>query len=288
MARNLGLSFMTVFILVLMLLSVNTLWSMDAVTKEAVGLVKNEVTVSFYLNPSISDKDVTTLQSYIASYQEVQSVHVLSREDVLKSFQQRHQFSGEVLQALGELGSNPFGPTIVVQTKEPGDYKKIIQALDTPDYDKIIDGKSFEGHEEALDRIQTITNKIEQVGLGMSLLFALIAFLIIFNMVRVAINTQRTEISIKRLVGASNWFIRAPYLVQSVFFTLLSISLTAAIMYFACRWLDTYLGVVFPNNFSLSVYYNTHLIFLFGLQTVAVLLLTVLSSSLAMRRQLKV
>ncbi len=288
MGRNLGLSFMTVFILVLMLLSVNTLWSMDAVTKEAVRLVKNEVNISFYLNPLIVDKDLQTLQSYVAAFPEVVDVHVMSRDEVLRSFQQRHQFSSEVLQALNELGSNPFGPTLVVKTREPEDYKKIIDALNVPEYDKIIDGKSFEGHEDALDKIQTITNKVEQAGLGLSLLFAVIAFLIIFNTVRVAIATQRVEISIKRLVGASNWFIRGPYLVESVIFTVIRVVITLGITYFATHWLDVYLGVVFPNTFSLSGYYNEHLIEIFGVQVLAVLVLTIVSSLLAMRRQLKV
>lgn len=286
--RNLGLSCMTVFILVLMLLSVNTLWSMDAVTKEAVRLVKEEVNISFYLTPVVGDKDVLALQSYVASFPQVMDVKVLTRDDVLHSFQQRHQFSSEVLQALGELGTNPFGPTLVVRTREPQDYKAIIDALSVPEYDKIIDGKSFEGHEDALDKIQAITNKVEQAGLGLSLLFAIIAFLIIFNTVRVAINTQRMEISIKRLVGASNWFIRGPYLVESVLFTAASIVITLGVVYVASHWLDVYLGVVFPNNFSLSEYYNSHLIEVFGLQTLAVLFLTIFSSALAMRRQLKV
>ncbi|MBI5729220.1 MAG: FtsX-like permease family protein [Candidatus Magasanikbacteria bacterium] len=286
--RNLGLSTMTVFILLLMLLSINTLWSMDVMTKEAVRLVKEQINISFYLTPAISDKSVSEIKSYLATFPEITQVDLLTRDQVLQSFKTRHQFSAEVLDALSELGGNPFGPTLVVKTKEPGDYRKIIQAVSVPEYDPLIEGKSFEGHEEALDRIQTITNRIERVGLGLSLLFALISFLIIFNTIRVAIFTQRAEISIKRLVGANNWFIRGPYLLESLIFTVVSVALTILIMYFATRYLDRYVSVVFPNGFSLTNYYSSHMLYLFGIQTVAVLLLTVFSSSLAMRRQLKV
>lgn len=286
--RNPGLSTMTVFILLLMLLSVNALWSMDVMTKEAVRLVKNQINISFYLAPDISDKSVAEIRSYLAAFPEITQIDLLTREQVLKSFRTRHQFSAEVLDALSELGGNPFGPTLIVKTKEPGDYRKIIQAVSVPEYDPLIEGKSFEGHEEALDRIQIITNRIERIGFGLSLLFAFISFLIIFNTIRVAILTQRAEISIKRLVGANNWFIRGPYLLESLVFTIASVALAMLVMYFATRYLDRYVSVVFPNGFSLTNYYSSHMLYLFGIQTVAVLTLTVLSSFLAMRRQLKV
>lgn len=287
-SRNIGLSAMTIFILMLMLLSVNTLWSMHTITSEAIRLVKEQVNVSFYLTASDTDKDIDRLKKYLSSFPEVVSLQLFSRDEVLASFKTRHQLSSEVLQALAELGANPFGPTIIVRTKEPGDYKKIIAAVSVPEYDPLIEGKSFEGHEDALDRIQVLTNRVEQIGFGLSLLFALISFLIIFNTIRVAIHTQRVEISIKRLVGANNWFIRGPYLLESVIFTLISVALTIVVLYFSLTWLDRYLGVIFPNGFSLTNYYQSHMLYLFGIQTVAVLLLTITSSSLAMRRQLKV
>lgn len=286
--RNLGLSFMTIFILTLMLLSVNTLWSMDTVTKEAVRLVKDQVNVSLYLAADASDKDIDTLRTYIRSMPEVTAVDIESREEVLRSFQKRHQLEQPVLDSLNELGGNPFGPTVIVKTREPEDYKKVIDAISVPEYETLIDDKSFEGHENVLTNIQRITDRIQKVSLGMSLLFALIAFLIIFNTIRVAIHTQRIEISIKRLVGANNWFIRGPYLVESVIFSVLSVAITAVAVYFALKWLDVYLGVVFPNNFSLLTYYREHAIFIFGVQALAVLTLTVVSSVLAMRKQLKV
>ncbi len=288
MGRNLGLSFMTVFILILMLLSVNVLWSVDALTKQAMTLVKNQINVSLYFASDAGDKDVAEIQKYLDSFPEVTGVQVLTKDQVLDSFKSRHRMSAEVLNALNELGTNPFGPTLVVSTREPEDYKKIFQALDVPEYSTLIEAKSFDRQEDKLDKFQTIINRIERVGLSISIMFAIIAFLIIFNTVRVAIQTHRVEISIKRLVGASNWFIRGPYLVESIFFTIVAIGLTIGIVYGALRWLDPYLAVVFPNGYSLTNYYNSHILLLFGVQAMAVLFLTAVSSGLAMRRQLKV
>ena len=68
MGRNVGLSFMTVFILVLMLLSVNTLWAVDALTGQAVKSVEDQINVSLFLIPEVKDKDIQELKNYLASF----------------------------------------------------------------------------------------------------------------------------------------------------------------------------------------------------------------------------
>lgn len=287
LGRNISLSFMTVFILVLMLLSVNTLWSLDVLTKEAVAAVKKQIDISIYFAPAATDKNVNEIKTYIQMFPEVTEIKLQSKEDVLASFREQHKLQKEALDALDELDKNPFGPTLIIKTKEPKDYKKIIDALNVPEYENLIEAKSFDNHEDAIERLQNITNRIERVGFGLTVLFALIAFLIIFNTIRVAISAQRMEINIKRLVGASNWFIRGPYLVESLVFTVLSVLLTMVLVFSGLRWIDPYLAVVLPSGFSLTNYFKSNIVMLFGAQALSVLLLTVLSSGLAMRKQLK-
>jgi len=288
LGRNISLSFMTVFILTLMLLSVNILWSLDVLTRQAVEAVKSQIDVSLYFVPETTDKNISDIKAYISSFPEVTDLKLQSREEVLQSFKDKHDSQPEIIDALKELGDNPFGPTMIIKTKEPQDYKKIITALNAPEYEKLIEAKSFDNHEEAITKLQNITNRIEKIGFGLAVLFAAISFLIIFNTIRVAIYTQRVEISIKRLVGASNWFIRGPYIVESVIFTVLSVGATVAVIFGALQWIDPYLAVILPNGFSLTNYYYSLIFPLFGIQAAAVLLLTIISSSLAMRKQLKV
>jgi len=287
LGRNFSLSFMTVFILVLMLLSVNTLWSLDVLTKAAVDAVKKQIDVGIYFVPEATDKNVEEIRAYIAMFPEVVDIKLQSKEEVLASFREQHKLQPEALDALDELGKNPFGPTLTIRTKEPEDYKKIIDALSVPEYENLIEAKSFDNHEDAIERLQNITNRIEKIGFGLTILFAVISFLIIFNTIRVAINTQRMEINIKRLVGASNWFIRGPYLVESLVFTVFSVAFTMGVVFLGLRWIDPYLAVVLPNGFSLTNYFQSNMLMLFGAQALAVLLLTVVSSGLAMRKQLR-
>ena len=287
-ARNFGLSFMTVLILILMLLSVNTLWSVKIITKEAVGLIKDQVNVSIYFAANAGDKNVGEIEKYVKAFPEVTAVETQTSDQVLDSFKKRHALSKDVLAALDELNANPFGPTMVIKTREPQDYKKIIDALNVPEYKDLIEAKSFDEHESAIEKIQNITNRTENIVAGLVALFAAISFLIVFNTVRTAIHTQRVEIGIKRLVGASNWFIRGPYLIESLIFSVVSMGCTIGAIYLALHFVDPYLSVVFPSGFSLTNYYNSNILYVFGLQFLSVLALTVISSALAMRKQLKV
>ncbi len=286
--RNFGLSFMTVLILVLMLLSVNALWSVKVITKEAVNLIKDQVNVSVYFSANAGEKNVTEINKYISAFPEVVNIKLQNSDEVLASFKQRHSQSKDILDALAELDKNPFGPTMIIKTREPGDYKKIIKALSVPEYENLIEAKSFDEHESAIEKIQNITSRTENIVAGLVLLFACISFLIVFNTIRSAIHTQKIEIGIKRLVGASNWFIRGPYLVESFIFSVLSLVISIALLYIALSFVDPYLSVIFPSSFSLTNYYNSNILYVFGVQFFSVLLLTVLSSGLAMRRQLRV
>ena len=118
-------------------------------------------------------------------------------------------------------------------------------------------------------------------------LFGVIAFLIIFNTIRVAIFTQRVEITIKKLVGATNWFIRSPYIIESFIFTAISVAITYFLMRFAAGLIDPYVAVVFKKDWLLTNYISSNIMMLVGSQFVVVLLLTVFSSFLAMRKHLK-
>ncbi len=288
MVRNSGLSAMTILILVLMLLSVNTLVIINVITGEAVKTIKEQIDVSVYFNEDSTVEEIEEVTSYVDSFPEVVDIKYLSEEEVLASFREQHADNPEIIAALDELGENPLGSTMIIRTREPKDYKKIITALSVPEYETIIEAKTFGDTEKAIERINIITTQVERFGVALSALFAFIAFLIIFNTIRVAIYTQRSEISIKKLVGASNWFVQGPYIIESFIFTIISIAITGGLILLSLRFLDPYVEIVFGKTAMLATYYQTHFWLLLLIHFVSVLFLTVLSSILAMRKYLRV
>lgn len=287
-ARNFSLSFMTVLILILMLLSVNAVIVVRVLTAQAVTSIKDQIDLSIFFEPGVSEANIADIRSHVESFPEVTNITYLTREEVLEEFKREHAASDEILASLEELGDNPLGPTLIIKAREPSDYEKIIASLNVPEYEALIEAKTFTDTEKAIDRIQAITTQVEQFSFGLSGLFAIIAFLIIFNTIKVGIYTQRIEISIKKLVGATNWFIRGPYLVEAVIFSLVATIVTYAFIILSARFLDPYIAVIFTTPSFLTGYFVSHILTLVPLQFFAVLLLTACTSLLAMRRYLRV
>lgn len=286
--RNFSLSCMTVLVLVLMLLSLNTLAIIRVLTEEATLTVKNQIDMSIFFHPTATEEQIAEVTSYVRSFPEVTDLTYMSREDVLADFQAAHADNSEIIASMDELGENPLGATLVVKTREPNDYKKIISAISVPEYEAAIEAKTFGDTEKAIERIHIITTQVERFSLALSGLFAFIAFLIIFNTIRIAIFTQRAEIGIKRLVGATNWFIRAPYMVEALLFSLVAMLITYVAVFFATRFLDPFITTIFGTEAFLTTYFSSHILLLFGTQFGAALFLTIFSSWLAMSRYLRV
>jgi len=286
--RNASLSVMTILILILMLLSINTLMVVRVLTDESIKAVKDQIDVSIYFHPEATEEEINEVREYVGSFPEVVDETYLNRDHVLETFKEHYKDNEEIIASLEELGENPLGPTMVVKTRDPKDYQKIIDALSIPEYENIIEAKTFADTQKAIERISAITTQVERFTYALTALFAIIAFIIIFNTIRVAIYTQRAEIGIKRLVGATNWFIRGPYIMESFFFTVVSVGVTYLIAHFVLRFLDPYIAIIFDEVGLLTNYFYSNIAMLLGMQFLAVLLLTVFTSALAMRKYLKV
>ncbi len=286
--RNIGLSFMTVFILILMLLSMNTLLFIRLVTNEATTAIRDQIDVSVYLSSEASGEEVDEVFTYIASLPEVTKATFKSEDEVLAEFRELYGDNEDILSSLDELDENPLGATIVIKTNNPAEYGTVINALSVPEYETVIESKTFTDTQGAIEKIDAITTNVERFSAALTAFFGIIAFLIIFNTVRVAIYTQRIEISIKKLVGATNWFVRGPYVIESIFFSILSTGIAIGLVYLGMGFIDPYVGVVLGNSAFLTNYYNSNILSLAGLQFGIVFFLTFVSSMLAMRRYLRV
>jgi cell division transport system permease protein len=285
--RNASLSFMTILMLTLMLLSVNVLFILHILTNQATSLIKDRVDVSVFFTATATDEQVREVKEYVQLFNDVEQVEIITRDQVLEDFKKSHSDNNDIIASLEELNDNPFGATLIIKTQTPGVYQKIIDSLQVPEYTSIIEDKTFGDTEVAISRIETITTQVERFSIALSVLFGVIAFVIIFNTIRVAIFTHRIEIVIKKLVGATNWFVRGPYLVEAVVFSLVSMVITTGIIFFSLPLLDQYVGVVFEQEHLLTNYFSSHILVLLSLQTVGVLVLTLLSSLLAMRKHLR-
>ena len=106
--RNFSLSFMTILILVLMLLSINTFVVVNIITGEAVKSIKEQIDVSVYFAHDADENKIEEVRSYINSFPEVVNIVYLTGEEVLEKFKTQHADNLDIMTSLDELGDNPL------------------------------------------------------------------------------------------------------------------------------------------------------------------------------------
>jgi cell division transport system permease protein len=287
--RNIWLSLITISILVLTLVTVNILISLNFLGQSAVGIVQSKIDVSVYFNPDTSEETVQNVRSYLLGLSQVRDVTYVSAEEALENFKQTHADNEDIMTSLEELEENPLGAALTIKANNPSDYPFILETLENPEFTDFIQDKDYDDHEEIIQRIDNITSRLERTGIVLSLVFVIIAVLIVFNTIRVAIYTHREEVGIMKLVGASNWFVRAPFLLESILYSLLATGLAIAIIYPSIYFAEPYIAKLFDNtDISLINYFNANFVWIFVSQFVVLSVLNIVSTAMALGRYLKV
>lgn len=288
LARNVWLSVITIIIIVLALLSVNLLLIVKVLGSAAIDAVKEKIDISLYLKPGSEEGRILALKSRISDFDSVKQVAYISQQAAAESFREKHQGNPEILKALLELGTNPLSPILVIQPKDINNYEDLIVSLNKIE-DPLIESKNFDDHKAMLAKINDLTDKASRAGLALSLLFGLITALVVYNTVGVAIYTHKREIGIMKLVGASTWFIRAPYLISGIVYAGLGVAAVLIILYPLLSFFQPYLEVFF-YGFKINIleYYNNNFLTIFGLEFLVVTLINFLASLIAVGKYSKV
>jgi len=287
--RNIWLSIVTIIILVLTLFSISIVGTINMVANAAIESVKEKVDVSAYFKNGVSETDILNTQANLESLSMVESIRYISSAEALAVFKEEHRDDPVVMESLEELAENPLPATLVIKANNIDDYRAILEVLESPEYSALIEDKDFEDHEEVITSLSNISKRVQRIGIIVSVIFIIIAILIIFNTIRINIYTHREEIGIMKLVGASNRFVRSPFLVESLMYAIIAVLISIAILY-------PLLGVITPqiNDFfegydvNLIDYFNSHLWQIIGLQLAFSVVLSVLSSSIAIGKYLRV
>jgi cell division transport system permease protein len=282
--RNIWLSLITIMILILTLFSVNLLLAVRAISSAAVGTVKAKVDINLYLRTTAEHDKIMALKAVISALSDVKEVSYISQDEALVTFKAEHQSDPQIIEALRELDKNPLTPSLVIKPTNVDNFDQLINELNKID-DPIIESRNFEDNKLMLAKINNITQKVSDAGMVVSLIFMLITLLVIYNTVRVAIYTHRNEIGIMRLVGASHWFIRGPYLVSSVIYALMSTLFVIIVFFLFLGLLQPYLETFFAGyDFNIISYFISSFWSIFGLEFLIAAIINTLASLVAVSK----
>ena len=254
--------------------------------------VKDKVDIKVYLKLDASDDQISTLKQKIMRLPEVKAVDLSTAEKSLNEFKDKHSNDAITMQALEELNSNPFGAVLTIVAQDTSGYESIAETLDSGsqflgDSSSVIDRVNYFELKSSIDKLNNIVNWVNTIGYWITLIFIIMSSLIIFNTIRLSIFIYRDEISVMRLVGASNFYIRGPFLVESTIYACVS-SILTMLLFFPITFYVAKKTSIFFNGLNIYNYYLNNFFSLFGLLLMVSLILATASSILATRRYLKI
>lgn len=300
--RNGFLSFAAIVVITLSLSAFGALFFGSAFGRALIADVKDKVDINIYFNTSAGEQDIQVLNKEVANLPDVAKVQYVSREQALSDFKAKWQNNALIMQGLDEIGSNPFPASLNIKAKDPGQYSSIAKYLEdknptSSDGTPLIEKINYEQNKIVIDRLSRIIPTAERAGLVVSIILILVAIIVVFNTIRLIIFTARDEISVMKLVGASNVYVRGPLVVSGIMYGVVSGIITLGLMAAFAYWSDAlvlrFAGVTVASDFSLVVnvlsqYFIQNFAQIFIIILVAGIILGGVSSYVAARRYLRV
>lgn len=290
--RNSFVSLSAIVVMTITLFVIGSLIFIGALLNTTLEQVRDKVDINVYFVTTAPEGNILSLKKQIEALSEVKSVEYVSREEALENFRVRHEGDQLTLQALDELADNPLGASLSIRAKETSQYEGIANFLQhdvavSQGEEPIIEKINYFQNKVAIDRLTSVIDTSERFGIAIILFLLLASIMITFNTIRLAIYTARDEISVMKLVGAGNWYVRGPFMFEGVLYGVASAVVTLILFYPLTLWLGP-ITEGFFNDINIFQYYldNFGQIFLIILGTGIVL--GAVSSFLAVRRYLKV
>ncbi len=284
------MSLASIFVMTMTVLIIGSLMFMSALIGQFVTYVKDKIDVNVYFVTAADERAILDLKAALEKLPEVSFVTYTTRDQALQNFRDRHQDDQLTVQALDELGDNPFGASLSVKAKEASQYEGIARYLnDKMQNDQgapFIETVNYARNKAVIDQLTQVTTYVERFGLIVTLVFAVASILITFNTIRLAIYTSREEIGVMRLVGATNMYIRGPFVVEGTLYGVAA-GLIALIVFFPLSFaLKGASQAMF--NADIFQYYLSNLWYFVLVLLVAGAILGAVSSFLAVRKYLSV
>ena len=300
--RNGFLSLAAIIVLTLCLVSFGAIMFADVFGRAMIDQVKDKIDITVYFNQGATESDILALQQTVVKLPEVASTTYISSDQALANFQNQWQNNSLILQSLGEIGNNPFPAAMTIKAKEPSEYSGVSDFLTssaamTASGTPLVDSVNYGENQVIIDRLGRLIPDVEGAGLGIAILLVIVAIIVTFNTIRLIIYTSRDEISVMRLVGASNTYVRGPFIVSGIMCGIISGLLTllilAGLVFWSGALISRLAGATVASDLSsiisiFSAYFISNFGQIFTIVMSTGIILGAVSSYLAVRRYLRV
>ncbi len=287
--RNKGRSIAAIFVLVITISLVTGLFFMHGISNYIITEVQNKIDITAYFKSDMAEKDILNIKDEILKNSpDIKSIQYVSKADALNNFTEKHKDNNVFLNALTQVGDNPFLPSLNITTTGSAlQYEDVANTLQSDKFSGLIDRVDFSQKKDIIEKVFSITSDVNKFGIILAVILVLVAVLVVFNTIKLAIDSSKEEISTMRIVGASSWFVQAPFVIQGAIFGFISFVICFLITILLSYFLSSGLSFIMPG-FSLWSYFISNLFIIILIQLVSGIGLGVISSFMVVQKYLQV
>jgi len=286
-SHNIGASTATIFILVIVVSLITSLWLFHGSAQFLVKSLEERMDVNMFFKEGVLEDQILDISNELSKFSEIKDVKYITKEQAREDFTERHKDDPLLIESLEELGANPFLESLRIKAADTSNYEAIIGFIENSDFNDVVEKVDYYQKKPVLDKIYSINSQVNKFGIIISLILALIAILIAFSQVRLSLSDLKEEISTMKLVGASNWFIKGPFVVQGIIIGFFSAVITALIFLGLLWSLNSSIDKIIPG-LDLFGYLTSHFFIIFSIQLFISFAIGIFASLVAIRKYLKV
>ena len=285
--RNGSLTVAAVSILTLALLIISLIIVLTISANLGMKYIQNKIDIRVYFKSDAPESTILAFKSDVSQYPEVLAANYISKNQALDDFRTANAAKPDILKAIEAVSENPLLASVNIKASNPEKYDVIAKSIENSAYKDSIATINYQQYKLVIDRFNTTLRTLRRTGAFLFILFSLIAILITFNVIRMTIFNHGTEIEIMRLVGASNSFIRLPFVFEGTIYGVVAAVIAIILLFPLVRLITPYIvGSAYVQIIQQD--FIKYLVVIFFIQLILGVLLGIISSLLAIRRFLKI
>ena len=285
--RNRWITIACIVMMVVSLIIFSSVLIFNHAASSLIKMLKDKMDISIYFKTDVPEEDIFRIRDELIGREEIAKIDYVSREDALKRFRERNAKNQVIQKALEELGENPLSASLNIKARDPKGYQKIIDFINNSNFKNKLITVDLTENQQVLARIGKLARGIRLGSFAFIGILTFLSIIISFNSIRMAIYSLREEVEIMRLVGASNWFIRGPFLLEGAMQGLIASLVATAILIPSIFWIGPKIEE-FAGGLNINLYFWSHFWYIFLAQSLFGIALGVIASFWAVNKYLKI
>jgi cell division transport system permease protein len=214
--RNIWLSIAATSVMTITLFIISTILVLYTLTAISLSNIQEKVGITAYFNDSTSQTEIDNIKNELSILPQIKQIDYIPKNLAKDKFIAAHQDDPLLIETLNEFNDseNPLPASFAIKANKLTDYAEISTTLHSDRYSSYFN--KIRDNSVVIDKLTKITKAITQGGIALTVVFVIVTLMVMFNTIRLTIYNRREEVEIMRLVGATNWYIRGPFIIEGL------------------------------------------------------------------------